>query len=283
MTEVQQILYHYTTQQGFLGIVNTGSMWASSIQHLNDTKEFHYASDLVQQVLNETTQDKKLIETIWSNISSSIYGWDVFVTSFSADGGNELSQWRAYGHSGGFSIGFNVDALKAGIAHPSNANIITGILDSGYVLEKCSYNEDLNKAEIKTIVERAIAKVPFGPFESFSLLADFLALAPKLKHPAFFAEQEWRLIRVRQNPFSVEKKPLDICYRPGKSFFVPYIKFALTDSSNPKSLLPISKVWVGPTPYPELSVWNVRNCLMTKGVRLDGLKVEKSAVPYRDW
>src|ERR1700678_3239878 len=220
MTDTPETLYHYTTQRGFLGIVSSGSMWASSIQHLNDASEFLYASKLAEQAFNETTHAKGKGKDIWSPVSSLQYQWDVFVVSFSEDG-NELSQWRAYGHSGGFSIGFDVAALKKCISFPSNIPTNPAIFDSGYVLEKCNYKESVSKEVIKAIVEAAMAKEPFEPADIFEFLKQFLSLAPKLKHPAFSAEKEWRLIRVRQNPFSIEENHTDICYRPGKSFFIP--------------------------------------------------------------
>jgi len=75
----------------------------------------------------------------------------------------------------------------------------------------------------------------------------------------------------------------DLLYRPGKSFFVPYRDFSLTDPDEPEALLPISKVFVGPTPHADLSVWTVRNCLRNKGLIMKGTKVEKSSIPYRNW
>jgi hypothetical protein len=40
ITHIPRILYHYTSQQGFLGIVEHRAIWASSIFHLNDAAEF---------------------------------------------------------------------------------------------------------------------------------------------------------------------------------------------------------------------------------------------------
>jgi hypothetical protein len=265
----ESILYHYTTQDGFLGIVKQAAIRASSIQHLNDASEFHYASSIVFEVLDETTRDAKVKERLWAITSSAQYAWDSFVTSFSADG-DQLGQWRAYGRSAGFSIGFDMESL------------ITRAKKQGYVLERCSYNAAQNKAEIKPLVEWAVRHSE--DFDSSHFLEQFLTLAPKFKHPSFIAEQEWRLVNVRPAPFACGKNYTDISYRSGKSFFVPFRMIALTDSTNPdEALLPISKVYVGPTPHAELSVWTVRNCLRTKGLFMNGLKIEKSAIPYRDW
>jgi hypothetical protein len=259
------ILYHYTTQEGFLGIVKDGGIRASSIQHLNDASEFHYASSIVKKVLDETTRDEQVKETLSSIISGAQYTWDAFVTSFSTDG-DQLGQWRAYGQAGGFSIGFNA------------ATLTKLAIKQKYGLVQCNYSAEENEAEIRLLVQEAIEKK-----ESSNFLFKFLGVAPKFKHPSFIAEKEWRLASVRPAPFTSGKKFADICYRPGKSFFVPYRNFTLTDSQNAESLLPISKVYVGPTPHADLSVWTVRNCLRNKGLIMAGDKVQKSAIPYRDW
>jgi hypothetical protein len=34
------ILYHYTSQDGLLGILDSKSIWASKVQYLNDEQEF---------------------------------------------------------------------------------------------------------------------------------------------------------------------------------------------------------------------------------------------------
>jgi hypothetical protein len=261
----KSILYHYTTQEGFLGIVKDGAIRASSIQHLNDASEFHHASSIVKKVLDETTQDERVKEKIWSIISSAQYSWDAFVTSFSTDG-DQLGQWRAYGQAGGFSIGFSAESLTK-LA-----------VKQGYGFLQCNYSAEENEAEIRLLVQEAIEKK-----ESFNLLFHFLNVAPKFKHPSFIAEKEWRLVDVRQASFIGGNVFSDISYRPGKSFFVPYRDFALTDPDEPEALLPISKVFVGPTPHADLSVWTVRNCLRNKGLIMKGTKVEKSNIPYRNW
>ena len=45
------ILYHYTTQQGLLGIIRDKEIWASHTQYLNDAREFRHALDLIKEEL----------------------------------------------------------------------------------------------------------------------------------------------------------------------------------------------------------------------------------------
>ena len=47
-------LYHYTTEQGLLGIVDSGTLWATNIGYLNDATEFSLSLELIRdRLLNE--------------------------------------------------------------------------------------------------------------------------------------------------------------------------------------------------------------------------------------
>jgi hypothetical protein len=47
-----KVLWHYTTQDGLLGIIETGSIHASNILYLNDATEYTYATRVIHDVLN---------------------------------------------------------------------------------------------------------------------------------------------------------------------------------------------------------------------------------------
>ncbi len=42
-------LYHYTTFKGLIGIVKTGTLWASDIRYMNDSAELMHTADLIRQ------------------------------------------------------------------------------------------------------------------------------------------------------------------------------------------------------------------------------------------
>jgi hypothetical protein len=44
------VLYHYTTQQGILGIIRDKEIWASHTQYLNDVREFRHALDVREEL-----------------------------------------------------------------------------------------------------------------------------------------------------------------------------------------------------------------------------------------
>jgi hypothetical protein len=256
------ILYHYTTQKGFLGILKNREIWASGIQHLNDASEFTYAVDIALRALENMKMDDPIRTQLYAIVSTLQFSWDVFVTSLSAEG-DQLGQWRAYCSGGGFSIGFDVAALRK-LAGPQ-----------GFELQQCTYRSAEHDADIERVVEEAV-RVPPSQQATFSLLQNFLSLAPKLKHPSFEAEREWRLFNVLPAPLNGST---DIHYRVGKSFFIPYRKFQLGSSEQ----LPIREIVIGPTAHPDLSRWTVRNCLFTHGLTPTIANIRNSTVPYRDW
>jgi hypothetical protein len=47
------LIFHYTSQQGLLGIIKDKALWLSSIRHLSDAKEFGYAVELVQSLITD--------------------------------------------------------------------------------------------------------------------------------------------------------------------------------------------------------------------------------------
>lgn len=269
MIDPQKLLYHYTTQEGLLGILEQGVIRASSIQHLNDASEFEYSVNIALAVLYGMKPSAEVSERMSSILTTFRYGWDVFVTSFSKDG-DQLGQWRAYGKDGGFSIGFDPDALEI-LARKQ-----------GYQLTKCIYQYNSQETAIRTLVERAVNKTNWTPEDGFIFQQHFLHIAPMYKHPSFQAEDEWRLSKLALAPPNGEFDK-EIKYRPGKSFFVPYKEFNLKPESDKEPPLPIKLIVVGPTPHSKLSAWTVRNRIHILGLKPDKVIVRQSLVPYRAW
>src|SRR5258706_7645255 len=92
-------LYHYTTQEGLLGIIRSKQIWASHTQYLNDEREFRHAIEVVKEELigmNQgapSAQVRKRLKEMEQSIEG-IESVNVCVCSFSAIG-DLLSQWRA--------------------------------------------------------------------------------------------------------------------------------------------------------------------------------------------
>ena len=261
-SNVPNILYHYTTLEGLLGIIRDKEIWASSIWHLNDTSEFAYTLDLVRGELKDGCFKKhKCRDAILQKLDliTQMYKLRRYVTSFSEDD-DLLSQWRAYGgKGGGFTIGFNVRRLRQAGATPE------------YQLKKCIYERE----EQLEILEKGTHDCAEKPDPVDAFLACAFENATIFKDKSFHEESEWRLISPPDSEFS--DKPPETRYpetRAGRYMLIPYRKFPYPKDS-------LVRVKIGPTPHPDQSKLSVETLLQTKG--FNNVEIQYSTIPFRNW
>ena len=59
-------LYHYTTQEGLLGIIKNKEIWATQTQYLNDAREYRHAIDVAtseidKRLVNAASDESKIL------------------------------------------------------------------------------------------------------------------------------------------------------------------------------------------------------------------------------
>ena len=54
----KDVLYHYTTSEGLLGILRDDKLWATDIFHLNDSSEFEYGRTQILFELSKKIGDR---------------------------------------------------------------------------------------------------------------------------------------------------------------------------------------------------------------------------------
>ena len=67
--KIPLVLYHYTSASGLKGIVESGTLWATDVLHLNDSSEISYAVELIRRIFvgeaeKHTGWTKPLLSTI---------------------------------------------------------------------------------------------------------------------------------------------------------------------------------------------------------------------------
>jgi Protein of unknown function (DUF2971) len=273
------LLYHYTTQNGLLGVVTSREIWASHTQYLNDSREFRHALEVVREELaimklEDSSADRSvLIDEMEEALTMSVETVNVCVCSFSADG-DTLSQWRAYGGAAsGFSIGFSGAFLRA-------------VSDQlGFWLVPVLYGEGENRELVRSLITLVLdenSARPLPQMESSdrvgqplggNLVAYLNRYAPILKHNSFAGEQEWRII---SRPIYCSRDGFG--YRPGASTLIPYFRIPLCTEQQAFS---VEEIVVGPTPHPHLSVRSVKSLLTRHD--LEKTNVYSSETPYRNW
>ena len=135
------ILYHYTSLEGFKGIVETKKIWAANNDYLNDISEIKYASELLQGCLGEydnKTLPEEVVTSVMQQDHYKKFGDLMFsyICSFSEDP-DLLSQWRAYGANGkGVCLGFSLEKLKGCVEK------------CGFAIKPCIYQKDQQKKAI---------------------------------------------------------------------------------------------------------------------------------------
>jgi hypothetical protein len=263
------LLYHYTSQEGLLGILKDKSLRMSSIFHLSDAAEYSYALQMVQDTIWARGARHPLLKLYdgLHDALSVLLEMSLYVCSFSGVG-DLLSQWRAYTPNGiGYSIGFEASFLK----QRAQAQ--------GFGLAPCMYDVDFQRALVEKLLDLIGASYEEGKDDvmdglKFRFSSALLRFAPLFKDPSFKEEMEWRVIS-QVNRSSVATAE----FRPGKSTLIPFQRFDLQDENQK---VRIGQVYVGPNPHLDLSVDTIRflfACKEVSGPR----QVEASSTPYRSW
>jgi hypothetical protein len=54
----QEIVWHYTNGEGFLGVLQSSTLFATQVAALNDSKETEYATDLFKQAVKQVIAER---------------------------------------------------------------------------------------------------------------------------------------------------------------------------------------------------------------------------------
>jgi hypothetical protein len=246
-----EVVYHYTDTAGLLGIVRSGTLWATDYRFLNDSSEVSYIFRLAAEVVRDEFVGH------YSGLAGAFLDFaatasppysDVpyYLCCFSALD-NSLSQWRAYGGRQGFSLAFPGDVTPAAGYAPD------GKQNPGLTLLKVNYQQLQQKAYISALLRALVELCETPHMKSYNSEDEAIAsFSPfywgqlerasyRFKHPDFEVEQEWRLVAWG----SVHEE----YFRAG-STITPYTPFRLFSQSQRNSFgdgLPLTAVRHGPS------------------------------------
>jgi hypothetical protein len=274
------VVYHYTTPQGVLGIVDSKALWATDIRFLNDSHEYRYALEMTREELAERQRcagslDGPLIERFGLALDEASR-MRTYVCCFSTEP-DQLSQWRGYGSGRGYAIGFKLPDLLPALSASQQP----------IAFLQCEYRRDVQRRllseaidqitqEYRGVLERHASREgdPLVEFE-----ADFytylVTIAAAFKHEKFSEEREWRIV-VRSLSHERERSGRQI--RVGGRGLIPHLEVELCQSAQP---LRLGNLVVGPNPHMADACDALSILLTERGVEHEG--VIASAVPFRDW
>ncbi len=269
------IVYHYTSLEGFVGIVSSRSLWLSDYGYLNDKRELTYGTDLVSAAIQHISQSHpspsvtSLLRSWQANLRS--IGNRVCIASFSEDG-DSLSQWRAYGP---IAIGFPTRPLAL---HVNQA-----------LLQAVEYEPTVQRRLIDTYLHHFCQAYEFDASNGrltnvptlYEKVGRFLELIAFFKDPAFRSEREYRLTFV-EDPEVVAlfgHKGTEKSFRITKGRLRPYVSsLAVLPSEHRRFPLEIEEVVLGPE-GDELLERGTREFLDANGMTT--IPVRRSTVPLR--
>ena len=280
------ILFHYTSLSAMQSIVEHRCIWATDVRYFSDAAELmHFVHGLhvaIEQRTEPSQSDvlqqfrswlSERLPQVAADTGPAHVGHMVFAVSFSAHG-NLLSQWRAYCEPAkGVSLGFK----PAAIAQTA--------VEQGFKLGKCIYDHRVQNELVNQVLDGVMSlatelgpnhlRNPSRPFHgAFDTIENaLLRIGALFKHPAFRDEVEWRAV----SPVPASDIDGNIRYRDGASMLVPYIPFRLATSD---SAMPLSDVFIGPTPHTKLAVESVSGYLNSHKISSGVFYCD---IPYRTW
>ncbi|HEY7170457.1 MAG TPA: DUF2971 domain-containing protein [Vicinamibacterales bacterium] len=301
-------LYHYTTADGLIGILQSRQIWATNVRFMNDTSELAYGIRMVRAIFDEVGRQAAdrgirqarlfgfVSEGIVAMLDDAERNTKHYAVSFCGNG-NLLSQWRGYGQAGGgFALGIASSALRNFEAEIlPNPPVDPALL--GVFLRKVIYEPQVQQQLVRGWVaflvrwldsRRASSDdTPEALWASEEANAVARLLYEALvcfKHPGFAEEEEWRLIQQgrigRQDVCKVTFRA-----RSGRIVSFSPLTFRSTagqrgNGESPRNDFPLSAVTFGPTLDGEAAERALRLLLESLGFDAGQVQIDPSGIPF---
>jgi len=246
-----QIVWHYTNGPGFLGILQSATLFATQVSSLNDPDETKYGTDLfkdvVKQAMAESAEDTEavaffagVLEAVKEDPDSPTHGTSkFFVTCFSADE-NNLTQWRLYGGQNPYAIGL----YARGLNREPTSQLYKVIYDRHLQL---AFTREIVDATLRFYREGLIGDRLDNPAEwarvFFNAWDEWVyKLAPLVKDECWQTENEFRIV----HELKAAEFP-KVRFSQKETVLARFLPLETTTWVKRRApLLPIAKVWIGP-------------------------------------
>jgi hypothetical protein len=273
--DIPDAIYHYTSLEGFKGIIDSDTIWLSDYSYLNDSNELAYGVKLIKDIASdmlgqsEFESSREILQAWIDNIEQVKHR--VCIASFSGNG-DSLSQWRSYGN---IAIGFN-PLFSIGAPHETHimpieySESVQKRWAKLYLSHLCqAYSVDISLDRLKRI-----GKVYHNTDKLIKLISFF-------KDPGFREEDEYRIAYI-EDPELFEKigeEPAPKNFRISNGNLIPYVRSSdLPNAFDDKKHLSIKKIVLGPN-SDLLLERSIREYLDHKGY--GDIEILRSKIPYR--
>ncbi|MGZ9713886.1 DUF2971 domain-containing protein [Glaciimonas sp. GNP009] len=287
-------IYHYTSLDGFRGIIESEDMWLTESDFLNDASEIIHGMQLSQEIFESLQIDSEPIRSLLNDVIRAPIDQRprINIGCFS-NARNNLGQWRGYGGDVGISIGFKAKDLMKGFGYPdcTLGNVLydeakkRSLIKTFFLFYVEAYRRD-SKRKVK-IIRRDLTHIDHLPITGWEggINSIYFELITLCKHSDFVDEHEVRLFYA-EHPDTLEAanlSPAKTRFRKTNGFLAPYTTIEdirnSGESAIEKERLPIYEVMVGPGPRADLAAISVRRFLDNQGYR--EIPVTTSTSSYR--
>ncbi|MBW3599126.1 MAG: DUF2971 domain-containing protein [Planctomycetes bacterium] len=261
---VPELLFHYTSASGLLGIVNSQSLHMTELRYMNDSSELRYAEGLVSEAIEGESSRRanepvarELLRRVSNTFNLFGDGMRIFASSF-CENGNLLGQWRSYGEAaGGFAIGFELPRMLPFLQPSCWAyKVIYDPRDQSRLVQEaieaiCDAVGAEESDRGREVSERDSKMLPDYARCTAEIVSEFLIA---MKHPDFATEQEWRLVAtLAGDPLFEPDENARLGFKTRRGGIVPYCDVSwaqaalLSKDDRWGTPYPISEVVIGPT------------------------------------
>ncbi|AIE59046.1 DUF2971 domain-containing protein [Bacillus methanolicus] len=295
--QTKKVLYHYTSLDRFMGMIENNNLWMSKGNFLNDSSELIY----IEKIANDTIKklEDRIIEKYGNSESEALLridflkqlrvaiekfihditidDFEVYVLSLTQNQ-DSLTLWYHYSKGDGYNIGFSTDALidkmnavKKRIEHEFNLFYGKVIYD----------NDQQEKMLIESLIRSFDCIYQFKDRFRFEELAENLhhhffsvivSFSIFFKHESFRNEEEYRIALTRRRE---RKHETEVLFRARNGIIIPYIQIYFAEK------LPVRHVTIGPKNNIGIAKNGVEYYLRNKGYNLDEITVSKSVATLR--
>ncbi len=274
-------LFHYTSSRGLREIILNQCLWATHVEYLNDSQEYHYLGEILEEMIEAgklNTFRKRLVNLLsYATKKGVAQKPNVYVSCFCTED-NLLSQWKAYGAgTSGYSIGFrgtNLVRFQSGTQDQNGGSPSKGLMMRKVIYDRkeqeefildgiASLQQDLDEGfgqgsvvSSKNEARQDVISETHGRDDEaciFAMRLMALEYSVCFKHPSFSEEEEWRIAFIDYGGSShrLALSPQETSHvktRVRGNEIVPYVEVRPYASAGPNTgKLPILTVRIGPS------------------------------------
>lgn len=288
------IIYHYTSVEGVLGILDKSEFWVTKSDFLNDISEINYTFDLFEEnflnkIKNENVRTR-MISQFHSELDKdrALYNkalLGTYIISFSTNQDN-LLLWSEFAGKMGYNLGFNIEYLKDEFNRKS-------VKDEKYLLKlhgKVIYNKEEqirllgNRIDWKLISDSSDKNMNslenLNESISDEIIEDFISgiffhclyYSMFFKDSKFEQEEEYRFIFQASHNSKKVSINKEMNFRVKEGALCPFVKVPF------KCLNSLESITIGPKNNIDIAKKGLENYCRNKEINP---KILKSNIPLR--